>query len=352
MVVDPSRLFCHYTYRSSISRTFVRHCRQMARAIRAWASLGEQDLVVDVAGNDGALLNEFREELGVRVLNVEPAGNIAAVASSRGIETINDFWSTSVAETIVADHGRPKMVTATNVFAHVDDVRGFLQAVKYCLAEDGALVLEFPYLVDLIEHREFDTIYFEHLSYFAIKPVIALAQSLDMTVFHVEKQDIHGGTVRVLVAPNGDRQVSDTVPTFLAAEREGGFHDLAVYRTWAQCIDRMIDELSGRLRHLKESGARIAAFGASAKGNTLLNACRIHPGILDFIVDDTPEKIGKFSPGTGIPIVHRSRLRQDKPDYLLILAWNFVREIMENTAEYGRCGGKYILPVPEFTIVE
>ena len=349
VVIDPGVLFSHYTYRSSINKGYVRHCREMARDVKNLLQIGEDDLVVDIAGNDGALLAEFRDELGVRVLNVDPAGNISAIAEARGIPTINKFWSMQVAEEILGSSGRPKLITATNVFAHVDDIHGFLAAVRHCLHEDGALMLEFPYGMDMIEDREFDTIYFEHLSYVLIGPVARLAAMEGMQVFDVVKQDIHGGTVRLFLAIDAAHEVRPSVDEFLDREEQGGFCDLALYQRWTFDIDALIDDLSKQLEMIKGQGKTIAAFAASAKGNTLLNACRLDTETIDYIVDDTPEKIGKFSPGTGIPIVDRTVLAEEPPDYLVILAWNFAREIIDTTSGYN---GKYIIPIPAFKVVD
>ncbi len=209
-------------------------------------------------------------------------------------------------------------------------------------------MLEFPYGVDFIEHREFDTIYFEHLSYVLVEPVMQLASRTDLEVFDVQKQDIHGGTVRVFIGNPGKHVVQGSVGEFVAAEQKGGFHNPSRYKQWTAEIDQLIDHLSSELRALKAKGANVAAFAASAKGNTLLNACRLDRHTISYIVDDTPEKIGRYSPGNGIPIVDRSVLESDPPDYLVILAWNFASEIMDNTTEYE---GKYIIPIPAFKIV-
>ena len=351
VVVDPRELFSHYTYRSSVNKGH-RHCRAMAESVRDFLGLKPGDLVVDIAGNDGALLREFKVVLGVDVLNVDPAENISLIAEAGGIPTINDFWSIEIAQRIVKEFRPPKLITATNVFAHVDDVRGFIDAVKHCLADSGALMLEFPYAVDFIEHREFDTVYFEHLSYVLVEPVTRLAAETGMEVFAVQKQDIHGGTVRVFIGKAGQHAIDKSVVSYVDMERESGFHDVARYRDWNREIDNLIEELTSELRSLKEKGAKIAAFAASAKGNTLLNACRLDVNTIDYIVDDTPEKIGRYSPGNGIPIVDRSMLDRDPPDYLVILAWNFAREIMENTSAYSEQGGRYIIPIPSFDIVE
>jgi len=349
VVIDPGVLFSHYAYRSSINKGYIRHCREMARSVKEPLNIAVDDLVVDIAGNDGALLAEFRDELGVKVVNVDPAENIAAIAEERGIPTINKFWSSEVAQEILDKYGRPKLITATNVFAHVDDIRSFLSAVQDCLHENGALMLEFPYGMDFIEHREFDTIYFEHLSYVLIRPVARLAATEGLQVFDVQKQDIHGGTVRVFIGIEGAHEIKPSVADFLGREESGGFHDAEIYQQWTVEIDALIDDLTLQLKRLKAKGAKIAGFAASAKGNTLLNACRLDTSTIDYIVDDTPEKIGKFSPGTGIPIVDRSVLAETPPDYLVVLAWNFAREIISSTSGYG---GKFILPIPAFKIIE
>lgn len=352
VVIDPQEMFSNYAYRSSISTAYLEHCRAMAGAVRQSLGLQAGDLVVDIAGNDGALLSVFKQELGVRVVNVDPAENLADIAEQKGVTTITSFWGAEVAARIIAEYGRPRLITATNVFAHVDDVRGFVAAAKDCLAENGALMLEFPYGVDFIEHREFDTIYFEHLSYVLVEPVRRLAADLGMQVFDVQKQDIHGGTVRVFIGIADAHDVQPSVEAFISAEAADGYHDKAVYEAWNAEIRDLIDDLATNIRSLGEQGASVAAFAASAKGNTLLNACGLGIDDVAYIVDDTPEKIGRFSPGTGIAIVDRSVLAAKPPDYLLILAWNFAREIIASTSDYAAGGGKYIIPIPGFQVIE
>jgi len=352
VVVDPRVLFSHYTYRSSVNKGYVSHCRSMAESTGKLLDLSSGDLVVDIAGNDGALLSEFRELLNVDVLNVDPAENISAIAESRGVPTLNEFWSADVAQEIVEKHKKPKLITATNVFAHVDNVHGFFEAARACIRPDGALMLEFPYGVDFIEHSEFDTIYFEHLSYVLIRPVMHLAEQTDLEVFDVSKQDIHGGSVRVFLGHPGMHSIDPSVEQFMKSEEAGGYHDDARYLAWSRDIEDLVADLKRELALLKQSGAKIAAFAASAKGNTLLNSCGLNANTIDYIVDDTPEKIGHYSPGNGIAIVDRSVLDSDPPDYLVVLAWNFAKEIIASTSEYHEKGGKYILPIPFFRVVD
>ncbi len=351
VVIDPREMFSKYAYRSSISRSYVEHCRTMARSMRDQLGLQPGDLVVDIAGNDGALLAVFKDELGVQVVNVDPAENLAAIAEAQGVPTITDFWGRDAADKVVAKYGKPKLITATNVFAHVDDVRSFVKAARKCLDEQGTLMLEFPYGVDFIEHREFDTIYFEHLSYVLLEPVRRLAEDLGMAVFDVQKQDIHGGTIRVFIGNKGGHAIQPSVAEFVANEKREGYHAAKVYEAWNAEIDKLIADLVRQISALKKGGARIAAFAASAKGNTLLNACHFDDETVDYIVDDTPEKIGRYSPGTGIPIVDRSVLADNPPDYLLILAWNFAKDIIASTHEFSAAGGQYILPIPSFKLI-
>ena len=352
VVVDPHVLFGYYTYRSSINPSFIRHCRKMAASLAETLELEASDLVVDIAGNDGTLLKQFREVAACKVLNIEPAGNIAAIAVASDIPTFNEFWSPSVADRVASKYQQPKLITATNVFAHVDDISSFLSSSKACLDPNGTMVLEFPYLADLITKKEFDTVYFEHLSYLLISPIAALARRLGMSVYHVERHAIHGGSVRVFISPDSNREPHASVTGFCRQETELGLHSIEVYRDWSLGIYGLIENLTSNLAKLKRSGAKIAAFGASAKGNTMLNSCRLTTDSISYIVDDTPEKIGKFSPGTGIPIVNRSELYKNRPDFLLVLAWNFLDDVMRSTVDFSKAGGKYIIPIPEFKIVE
>jgi hypothetical protein len=346
VVVNASQMFSYYPYRSSISRTFVEHCANMAKDVEQTGIVKPGDLAVDIAGNDGTLLNEFRRHLQICPLNVDPAGNIAAISTASGIPVLNEFWSLDVAKRLVEQNGKARIITGTNVFAHVNDMHGFLHAAAYALHDDGIILLEFPYLMDFIAQREYDTVYFEHLSYLSLTPIARLVNDCGLTIKSVTHHPIHGGSLRVIIGKMNT--VTDaSVAQFLAAEKASCCNSPIYYTEWAHEISRQVKGARDRLVELKRSGARIAGFAASAKGNTLLNACSISTDILDYIVDDTPEKIGRYSPGTGIPIVHRSLLEKDPPDYLVILSWNFKEEIKASLPNYK---GKFIIPVPNFTV--
>lgn len=343
VVVDPGVLYSHYAYRSGVNRGYVTHCQQMARDLQQRYGLTADAFQVDIAGNDGTLLQQFRQAIGLKVLNVDPASNLIAVSNVAGIESINEFWSVPVARQIKETHGPADLITATNVFAHVDDVRDFMLAALNLLKPTGVLVLEFPYLIDLIDKAEFDTIYFEHLSYFSLLPLRWMCLRYGMRIIDVEKMEIHGGSLRVTLAPNGTQwPVSPRVDQLLKAEQALGMCKLGWYVGYAEHVQDKVAAFASQLIELKAAGKSIAAFAASAKGNVLLNCANLGPDIIDYIVDETPEKIGRYSPGVGIPIVHPQTLRMQPPDVLVILSWNFAEEIKAKLA--GTYHGAYIVP--------
>ncbi len=350
VVVEPKKMFSYYTYRSGINKPYVDHCRKMAKDLRLEYGLNKDSFMVDLASNDGTLLNEFKEEIGLNVLGVDPASNLVAIAESQGVVSICDFWSESVAEKIVEKNGKINMITATNVFAHVPDTHGFLKAAECSLDENGVMIIECPYIVDFILNNEFDTTYYEHLSYMSVQPVAKMCEQNGLILMHVESVRIHGGSIRMHIMKKVEGRVADkSVIQFISAERQNGFHDFYLYKNWSKEIDVLVEDFKGKILELKKSGKKIAAFAASAKGNTLLNYCGINTDLIDYIVDQTPEKIGKFSPGTGIPIVGIDALSKDKPDYIVILAWNFKDAIIEKLKPIY--SGKFIIPIPKFEIL-
>jgi SAM-dependent methyltransferase len=346
IVIDPEVMFSNYVYRSSINKGYVEHARRMAKDLKEKYRLNQASFMIDIAGNDCALLKEFQQEIGLRVLNVDPAKNLIKICLDDDIPAVSKFWSKQTAVEILANEGRADLITATNVFAHCDDVRGFIEAAKYLLTPRGVLVLEFPYLVDFIEKVEFDTIYFEHLSYFSITPLFHLCQKCGMNIIEVEKQEIHGGSVRVTI---GHDEPKESVYQYLEFEKD--YSKKEVYLDWAKRVKESAWKFKNGLAGLFLNKYKIAGFAASAKGNTLLNFTSANHSIIRYIIDQTPEKIGKFSPGTGIEIVNMDRLKEDPPDYLIILSWNFLSEIIDKCIKYGY-RGKFICPIPEFKIIE
>lgn len=351
VVIDPAKMFSNYVYRSSINGGYVKHARKMAQDLKQRFNLTPDSFMIDIAGNDGALLKEFQNEIGLKVLNVDPAENLAAIAEAQGIPTWANFWSNDLAKGAAATFGRADLITATNVFAHVDQMMNFIFGASIALKPEGVLVIECPYIVDFIENFEFDTVYFEHLSYVSVTPINRVCTGLYMKLISVEKQAIHGGTIRMTIAQKeSSHQVGESVIHFLREEENAGFNKIDRYKKWSKDINKVINNFGQQLLALKKEGHTIAGFAASAKGNTLLNSAGINTDIVDYIVDQTPEKIGKFSPGTGIPIVHIQTLTKKPVDFLIILSWNFALELMEKARDNG-FKGKFIIPIPEFTIL-
>lgn len=339
-IVDPKTLFSHYVYRSSISKGYRDHCRQMAIELGTIAKLTGNFLHIDIAGNDGALLKEFRDIYNHRPLNIDPAKNLKAIAERKSIETITEFWSYRLTEQLLSTHGKAQLITATNVFAHVDRIYDFLNGISNILTFDGIAVLEFPYLVDFIERKEFDTVYFEHLSYFLLKPLRFAASKAGLGITHISRQDIHGGSLRIVLQKN--RPHCKRLEQGIQEEKNLGYHTFDRYSQWSFEIQDVIYNFRNWVvQHCADD--IIYGFAASAKGNTLLNACGLNSKHIYAIIDQTPEKIGRFSPGTGIPIYDIDALSEE-PDYLVLLAWNFTEEIVNKCINYGY-RGKFINPL-------
>lgn len=350
-VVPPELMFRNYLYISSMSNTLRRHFSDLAsETVKRFQPPGNS-LAVDIGSNDGTLLKEFQAK-GVRTLGIEPATNIAKLAEADGIETINDFFGPRTATQVVERRRKARIITAANVFAHVDDLDDFLRGVDTLLEEEGVLVIEVPYLVDLLEKTEFDTIYHEHLSYFSLRPLTHLFRRFGMEVLDVRRVGIHGGSIRVFVKRSSNPlPVSGSVEELLSLERERGLDSLETYRAFAGRVVSIKEGLLRLLAALKGEGKRIVGYGASAKGNTLLNYCGIGPEVLDYIVDNIPLKQGLYTPGMHIPVLPEEKLLEDQPDAALILAWNFAEEIMEKQRRYREKGGRFIIPIPNPRIV-
>lgn len=351
VVIDPVKMYSYYTYRSGINAPYVEHCNKMASALADKYNLDHNSFHIDIAGNDGTLLAQFKKRLNNIVLNVDPASNLTAISEAIGVPTKNKFWDSAVALEILEEYSGADLITATNVFAHVNDIIEFLSACKESLKLNGILLIECPYVIDFVENMEFDTTYFEHLSYMSITPLNKLCCEIGLKILSVEKFGIHGGTVRIIIANElSNHSVEPSVMQFIQNELDKGFNDIKTYKNWSIDVANLIQNFSTELMKLKKQGFKIACFAASAKGNTLLNACSISTEIIDYIVDQTPEKVGKFSPGTGIPIVNMQEFVKNPPDYVIILSWNFAAVIIPKIKEL--CDAKIIIPIPEFKIID
>ena len=341
-VVSPSVLFSHYLY-SSTSGLLGDHFDGMAASLRDTLGLGAESLVVDIGSNDGLLLGRFLKTGIGRVKGVEPAANLVAVARENGVPTVHGFFSNDVVEEILDEDGRADLVTATNVFAHVDDIRGLTEGVKRLLNPGGALVIEVPYLPVMLQSGTFDLVYHEHLSYFSVTPLVRFFGSMDMEVFRIDDVPAHGGSIRVFVQrKDGGHAIDGSVAAHLDDEHNLG--DASVYSDFGARVSQVVGDFAKELRVLKREGHLLAGYAAPAKASTLLGFAEIGHDVLDYIVDDNPLKQGRYVPGTGIPIVSSSTLTQRPPDYLVILAWNLADIIIEKLDEHGGRGIKFITP--------
>ena len=351
-VVDPEVLFRHYLYVTGTSETIARHNRDYAGTVVEMLHLGAEDMVVEVASNDGSLLRCF-QELGVRVLGIDPARNIAALARSRGIETLAEFFNAETAVSVRQSHGPAKAVIGNNVLAHVDNTIGFLTGFRHLLTDDGLAILEFPYLRNLIEGREYDTVYHEHLCYFSVNALLHLCERAGLSIVRIDYQPIHGGSLRLYAGqPAHYGGHAAAVLDWAAEERALGLTDFARFAHFAAEVEASRAALLDVLESLVAAGKTIAGYGASAKGNTLLNYCHIDTRLLPYTVDKSQLKQNLYTPGMHIPVLPPETLLERQPDYLLILAWNFAEEIMRQQQEYHDRGGKFIIPIPQLRIVD
>jgi SAM-dependent methyltransferase len=348
--VPPQQLYVdNYLYFSSFSDYLLQHAKELALGLIESRRLGPDSLVAEIASNDGYLLRYFAER-GIPVLGIDPAPQQAEVAAAAGITTLEEFFTKDLALRLRAEGKRPDVIIANNVMAHVPDLDGFVEGMRTVVAEDGHISIENPNVRDLIERCAFDTIYHEHHSYLSCTAVDSLMRRHDLYLNHVETfPDLHGGTIRWHVGPRED--VSDEVRWHLKSEAEEGMTDFSYYRHFGARVEAIKSDLLALLRRLKDEGAVVAAYGAAAKGSTLLNYVGIGADLVSFVVDRNVYKQGKYMPGVHLPILETSALLERKPDYLLLLAWNFKDEIMSQQREYLEQGGRCIVPVPEPRII-
>ena len=350
-VVDPEVLFREYVYVTGTSDTIARHNVEYARTVAALLALGPDDLVVEVASNDGSLLSCFAGH-GVRTLGVEPARNIAALARRRGVETVEEFFNSRTAAQIRERYGAAKAVVGTNVLAHVDEAADFLRGAASLLAPGGLVIVEVPYLAEMIDRLEFDTIYHEHLSYFSVTALLRLCEAAGLRVRRVDRVSVHGGSIRVYAAREDEHHDHDTQVRAMAdGERGLGLGDRSRLDRFARDVAANREALLELLGRLHREGKRVAAYGAPAKGNTLLNYCGIGPDLVPYTFDKSPHKVGLFTPGMHLPVLPVDAIAEKSPEFLLVLAWNFADEIIAQQAAFRERGGKFILPIPAPVIV-
>ena len=344
-------IFSDYAYFSSYSDSWLRHADNYCGKMQSRFGLGEQSFVVEVASNDGYLLQYFVQR-GVPVLGIEPAANVAQVAVKKGVPTLVAFFGARVAEDLQAEGRSADLIAANNVLAQVPDLNDFVEGIKILLKPEGVLTLEFPHLLQLIEHNEFDTIYHEHFSYFSLLTTIRILSAHGLNVFDVEELPSHGGSLRVF-ASRADSQSHPTEPAVarvLDNEHRAGLASLDGYGGFAQQVKRTKLALLEFLLKAAREGKHVAGYGAPGKSATLLHYCGIGKDMIEYTVDRSPYKQGRYLPGTHIPILHPDKIRETKPDYVIILPWNLQNEIMKQLEYIREWGGQFVVPIPETRI--
>jgi 2-polyprenyl-3-methyl-5-hydroxy-6-metoxy-1,4-benzoquinol methylase len=351
--VSAEHIFSDYAYFSSYSDSWVEHARVYTDKMVERFHLGPKDQVVEVASNDGYLLQHFVAK-GIPALGVEPAANVAEVAVRKAVPTLVRFFGENTARELAAEGRKADLLLGNNVLAQVPDLNDFVKGMKILLKPQGVITMEFPHLMRLMEENQFDTIYHEHFSYFSFTTAVKIFAAHGLTTFDVEELPTHGGSLRVYArhAENASQPVGERVRAMLSREAEAGFDRLESYASFDERVKETKRKLLAFLIKAKRNGKAVAGYGAPGKGNTLLNYCGIRSDFLDYTVDRSPHKQGKFLPGTHIPIFHPDKIKETKPDYVLILPWNIKTEIMEQTGYIRGWGGQFVVPIPEVRIFD
>jgi len=348
---SPENIFRNYAYFSSYSDSWLKHCESYCDKMTRQFSLGSESFVIEVASNDGYLLQYFVQR-GVPVLGIEPAANVAQVAIEKGVPTLVEFFDARLARELAAAGRKADLVLGNNVLAQVPDLNDFVEGLRILLKDHGVLTLEFPHLLRLIQNNEFDTIYHEHFSYFSLLTTVRILEAHGLRVFDVEELPTHGGSLRVYACLQQDRTyaVEPTVRGLIAEEERAGLASAAGYESFATQVKQTKWELVDFLLKAKRQGKSVAGYGAPGKSATLLHYCGIGKDLIDYTVDRSPYKQGRFLPGSRIPIHYPDRIRETKPDYVVILPWNLKDEITEQLAFIREWGGRFVVPIPRVAI--
>lgn len=348
----PEQIFGDYAYFSSYSESWLKHARDYTELMISRIAFNRQTQVVEIASNDGYLLQYFKA-LGIPVLGIEPASNVAQIARAKGIPTLVAFFGAQLAKELAAQGKQADLLIGNNVLAHVPDLHDFVAGMKILLKPHGVITMEFPYLLRLIQENQFDTIYHEHFSYFSFTTVETVFAAYGLTLFDVEEIPTHGGSLRIYArhAKDAEKPVSWRVSELLAREDSAGLKKMQTYLNFAEQVNETKRKILEFFIQVKREGKTIVGYGAPAKGNTLLNYCGIRTDFLDYTVDLSPHKQGLYLPGTHIPVISPDKIRETKPDYLFILPWNLKEEIIKQMAYIREWGGKFVVPIPKVTVI-
>lgn len=350
-VVPPDLMFSNYLYVSSTTQTFRKHFSDYAKDLKKRLLQRDNALAVDIGSNDGLLLECYKAE-GLRAVGVEPAKNLSKTANENGRTTINRYFDSACVEEIRRRFGRASVISANNVFAHIHDVQSVCQNVRNLMDDQGIFVLEFPYLMTMVEEMLFDMIYHEHLSYISVHAASYLFRQFDLQIFDIDYVPSHGGSLRVYVQKeNGGYPISERVGNYLEKEKKGGYLKFETYQMFAKRVSDIKKEIVAFVNDIKSNGKNISGYGAPAKGNTLICYCQLNPSQIDYIVDDNPLKQNHFTPGSKIPVVPSAYLNDHPTDYVIIFAWNFAQEIMEKLKHLKDRGTRFLIPLPRPTII-
>ncbi|MEK7572916.1 MAG: class I SAM-dependent methyltransferase [Patescibacteria group bacterium] len=352
-LVNPEVMFKNYLYIPSSSKTRVEHFRKLAESINSIVKLDDKSLVIDIGSNDGSLLICFKN-LGTRILGIDPAENLVNVAVLNGVETVEGYFDTKLALKIVKKYGKAKAILSTNTIAHIPNLHEVLKGVSILTEKEGIFVMQFPYVLDLLEKNLFDTIYHEHLSYFSLKSLLKLAERSDLEIFDIQRNDLDGGAIRVFWKKREGiiNEISKkNIYKILKEEKKYGLYKKETYSMFANRVKALKIATLKKFNYLKKNKKQIVGYGAAAKANVLLNYFGLDTKTIDYIVDSTPYKQGLFTPGTHIPIYPEGKIYDNSPDYILIFAWNFSKEIIKKNIKYKKSGGKFILVEPKLKIV-
>ena len=349
---SPGNIFNDYAYFSSYSKSWLEHVENYVNMITEKNSLGKDNLVIELASNDGYLLQFFKKK-EIPVKGIEPAANVAKIAQEKGIETIVEFFGEKLAKKLSSEGTKADLIIGNNVLAHVPNINNFVKGISILLKTNGVVNIEFPHLLQIIQHNQFDTIYHEHFSYLSLSTVKKIFEFHNLIIFDVEEIPTHGGSLRIYAKhmTNKNFKIQHSVNALLEKEKDFGLMTLSFYLEFAKKVELIKEKLIEFFNNTKQNGKKIVCYGAAAKGNTLLNFCKINKDSIEYVVDNNPHKQGLYLPGSHIPIKNPEEIIKTKPDFILILPWNIKEEIMKDTSFIRDWGGKFVIPIPKVVIL-